>query len=101
MKSNKRKPAMPTTTRAVISREAVMESDMIPMIGRVFWSKTTTPTIAPKDWLATAIKSKPIIGDEPRKSIKAVVLIISKKRERKSFGLGDTPLRRACLVKSP
>ena len=78
-----------------------MESDMIPMIGRVFWSKTTTPTIAPKDWLATAIKSKPIIGDEPRKSIKAVVLIISKKRERKSFGLADTPLRRACLVKSP
>jgi len=101
MKSNKRKPAMPTTTRDVISREAVMESDMIPMIGRVLWFKTTTPTIAPKDRLAAPIKSKPINGNEPRKSIKAVVLIISKKRERKSFGLGDTPLRRACLVKSP
>ena len=78
-----------------------MESDMIPMIGRVLWSKTTTPTIAPRDRLAAPIKSKPIIGNEPRKSIKAVVLIISKKRERKSFGLADTPLRRACLVKSP
>lgn len=75
-----------------------MESDMI---GRVLWSKTTTPTTAPKDRLAEPIRAKPIIGNEPIKSIQAVVLIISKKRERKSFGLGDTPLRRACLVKSP
>ena len=36
----------------VISREAMMGSDMIPMIGRVLWSKTTTPTTAPKDRLA-------------------------------------------------
>ena len=101
MKSNRRKPAKPTATRDVISREAVIESDMIPMIGRVLWSKTTTPTTAPKDRLAEPIRAKPIIGNEPIKSIQAVVLIISKKREKKSFGLADMPLRRACLVKSP
>jgi len=52
------------------------------------------------DRLAAPIKTSQLSATSPTKSIQAVVLIISKKRERKSFGLGDMPLRRACLVKA-
>jgi hypothetical protein len=102
MNPDKRKAARPAVTSAVISREAMIESDVIPMILVIFRSRTITPMTAPKDWLAAKMANSPKKkGIDARRSISAVVRNIRKKRETKSFGLGETPLRRACLFKSP
>src|SRR5260370_41338488 len=63
--------------------------------------KMTTPTTAPKERLATHIINKPTNGNEARKSIRTLVRKISKKRAPKSFGFGETPLRRESLVRNP
>ena len=70
MNSVKRKPAIPTVTKAVISREAMIESDMIPMILEILWSRTITPMTTPKDWLAAKMANSPKKkGIDARKSI--------------------------------